>query len=74
MLSCRILYAVEVEYAHKWAEAIGQSLYYSRMTGKKPGVVLIMREEGDQRFARRSRAVAQQQGVRVWTVKPRELE
>ncbi|MFH1027609.1 MAG: hypothetical protein V1791_06370 [Pseudomonadota bacterium] len=44
MLSCRILYAVEVEYAHKWAEAIGQSLYYSRMTGKKPGVVLIMRE------------------------------
>lgn len=67
-------YAVEVEYAHKWAEAIGQSLYYARMTGKKPGVVLIIRENGDQRFARRLRAVAQQQGIRVWTVRPRELE
>lgn len=67
-------YAVEVEYAHKWAEAIGQSLYCARMTGKKPAVVLIIREDGDHRFARRLRAVAQQQGIRVWTVNPRELK
>ena len=28
-------HAVEVDFAPKWAEAIGQSLHYSRMTGKR---------------------------------------
>lgn len=65
---------MEVGYAHKWAEAIGQSLYYSSMTGKKPEVVLMMLEEGGQSFAGRLRTVAQQQGDRVWTVRQRELE
>ncbi len=66
-------YAVEVEYAHKWAEAIGQSLFYAKMTGKKPGIVLIMREKGDERFAKRLRTVAGQEGIKVWTVRPHEV-
>jgi hypothetical protein len=35
-------HAVEFDFAKKWAEAIGQSLYYSLQTGKRAGVVLIM--------------------------------
>jgi len=33
--------AIEVEWAHKWAEAIGQSLNYAAVTGKQPAAVLI---------------------------------
>lgn len=45
-------YAIEFEFAHKWAESIGQSLYYSKMTGKKPAVALIM-GRGDMKYYRR---------------------
>lgn len=34
-------YAIEYDFAKKWAESIGQSLHYGRMTGKLPGIVLI---------------------------------
>ena len=34
--------AVEVDFAPKWAEAIGQALYYSAKTGKKAGILIIM--------------------------------
>jgi hypothetical protein len=43
-------HAIEVEFANKWKEAIGQSLHYSLMTGKKAGIVLIMRKPTDQRY------------------------
>ncbi len=35
------VYAIEVDWTHKWAEAIGQSLLYAAATGKKPGIILI---------------------------------
>ena len=35
-------YAIEVDYAYKWAEAVGQALYYAGMTGNKPGIVLVL--------------------------------
>jgi len=43
-------HAIEVEFANKWKEAIGQSLHYSLMTGKKAGIVLIMRKPTDQKY------------------------
>lgn len=33
--------AIEVDWAHKWAEAIGQSMNYAASTGKLPAVILI---------------------------------
>jgi hypothetical protein len=36
------LYAVEIEFADKWKEAIGQSLWYAMQTGKNAGIVLIL--------------------------------
>jgi hypothetical protein len=43
-------YAIEFDFASKWAEAVGQSLYYALKTGKKPGIVLILEKETDRRF------------------------
>ena len=37
-------YAVEFDFANKWAESIGQALHYLRMTGKKAKVVLILED------------------------------
>jgi len=34
-------FAIEYDFTHKWAEAIGQALHYSLMTGKNGGIVLI---------------------------------
>lgn len=62
-------YAVEFDFAAKWAESIGQSLYYAQKTGKKPAVMLIMEKPGDERFAARLNAVAEKHGITVWTMK-----
>ncbi len=46
-------YAIEYDWAHKWAESIGQSLYYARMTGKKPAVAIIMKSPVDEKYIKR---------------------
>ena len=38
-------HAVEFDFYNKWAESIGQALYYGFMTGKKPKVVLILENQ-----------------------------
>ena len=35
-------YAVEIDWAPKWAESIGQSLYYALRTSRKPAVILLL--------------------------------
>lgn len=40
-------HAIEMDFAHKWTEAIGQSLYYATLTGLDAGIVLILRSPGD---------------------------
>lgn len=42
--------AVEFDFGKKWAEAIGQSLYYSLQTGRRAGVVLILETPSDRKF------------------------
>lgn len=46
-------YAIEFDFAKKWAESVGQSLYYSKLTGKKPAVVLILTSVADYRYVKR---------------------
>ena len=64
-------FAVEVDYAHKWAEAMGQALHYGRMTGRMPGVLLILKKPGDVRYVHRLNTDAEHWGLPlfVWTVK-----
>ncbi len=42
-------HAIEFDWANKWAEAIGQSLYYSFATNKKAGIVIILKKEKDKK-------------------------
>lgn len=37
-------YAIEIDWSEKWAEAVGQALYYASQTGKVPGVILLCRK------------------------------
>jgi len=46
-------HAIEVDFAGKWAESIGQSLFYGAKTKKKPGIVLIIVKEKDIRYYQR---------------------
>lgn len=43
-------HAIEFDWAKKWHEGIGQSLFYSLHTGKRAGVVLIARKRKDYKY------------------------
>ncbi|CAM3726980.1 hypothetical protein [Parendozoicomonas haliclonae] len=40
-------HAIEMDFAKKWHEAIGQALHYAHLTGKEAGIVLILKSHGD---------------------------
>lgn len=46
-------YAIEFDWGYKWAEGIGQSLYYANQTGKRPAIALILRKESDKKYIER---------------------
>ena len=43
-------YAIEVEFANKWKNSIGQALWYGQQTGKQPGIVLILKSNNDYKY------------------------
>jgi hypothetical protein len=58
---CDILtatHAIEVDFARKWAEAIGQCLHYSSHTGKKPAVALIVLDQSDDKYISRVKQIS----------------
>lgn len=61
-------YSIEFDFAPHWAESIGQSLYYAERTGKQPGVVLIMENDGDERYMQRLDLIAVKFGIKVWVM------
>lgn len=67
-------YAVAIDYASHWAEIIGRSKYYAAMTGRKPGIVLILENE-EKDFANMVRlltAIKEDKGWIVWTIRAGE--
>lgn len=60
-------YAIEFDFADKWAESIGQSLYYAKMTGKKPAVALILTELSDYRYVKRVERL--DNGIKIFLIK-----
>jgi len=61
-------FAIEVDFASKWAESIGQSLYYAKKTGKRAGVLLIMeRPTKDKKYLDRLQFIADDLNITVWT-------
>ena len=66
-------YAVEFDFASKWAEAVGQALYYSVVLHKPAGIVLIMEDPvKDQKYLERLMAIVNYLPVpiTVWVMVP----
>lgn len=68
-------HSIEFDFSKKWAEAIGQALYYSSKTGKKPGIVLIINKESGLNNLKKIRTVAKKYGfnIKLWSIKPGDL-
>lgn len=66
-------YAIEVDWADKWAEGLGQSLYYSITTNKKPGLVLLIKDiKKESQFVYRAQIVAAKHDIKVWVINASE--
>lgn len=60
-------YAIEFDFANKWAESIGQSLYYGLKTNKKSGIVLIIEDRNKvDRYIKRLDTVTNQYNIKYW--------
>jgi len=60
---------IELDWASKWAEGIGQVLWYAATTGNNPILCLICTDIKDQdRFIYRAQTVAFRTGVRLWVI------
>ena len=69
--------AVEFDFANKWAECVGQALYYWRQTNKQPAGVLSMANgEIALKYLYRLRRAAYKKGVnmRTYTMKPEQIK
>lgn len=67
-------HAIEFDFAPKWAESIGQALYYGYALNKKPGIVLIIENaDKDQRYINRVKSVAEIYGITLWTMTPNDM-
>jgi hypothetical protein len=64
-------YAVEVDFAPNWKEAVAQSVLYAIMTKKKPAVVLIVENpETELRYLERLKKVTGHLDIMMWWVSP----
>jgi hypothetical protein len=63
-------YAIEIDYGKKWAEAIGQSLYYSYMTNRKAGIGIIvdLKSKSDSRYLKRLYEVTKKLNIKVFII------
>lgn len=67
-------YAIEFDFANKWAESIGQSLHYSISTNRNAGIVLIIEnEKKDAKYLKRLQNIASYYKIKIWTITPEEL-
>lgn len=65
-------YAVEFDFASKWAECIGQALYYGIMTKKKPVCLLIVEKPEDFKYFYRVKKVSDVFKFDLWYIKPKD--
>ena len=66
-------YAIEVEFAPKHYEAIGQALFYALKTGKQAGIVVILENGNDGRYMDRLYLVAKSERIKIWAIVPADL-
>ena len=62
-------YAIEFDFASKWAESVGQSLYYAKLTKRQPAVALILTKWSDIVYLKRLEALTEQTGIKLFVIK-----
>lgn len=67
-------YAIEVEFAEKAMEGLGQAIHYARITGTDPAILLIIETEKDWRYYKRIRRTAKQRGVKLWYITAEQIK
>lgn len=67
-------HAIEFDFGSKWAESIGQALYYSLQTGKRAGIVLILETQDDYRYWLRLNSTIMHHNLPIdtWKMGPEE--
>lgn len=63
-------YAIEYDFANKWAEAVGQALYYAEKTGKKPAIVLILKNEKQKKHLPKAEVLCKKYGIAMGVIDP----
>ena len=61
-------YATEVDFSKKWAEAVGQSLFYAATTNRKPRIILLSGRNSitqDDKYYLRCLVVCRSVGIRL---------
>ena len=68
-------HAIEFDFGKKWAESIGQALYYSIQTGKRAGVVLILEKNSDYKYWIRLNTIIEHFSLPIdtWITAPRAV-
>jgi len=59
-------FAIEVDFASKWSQSVGQALYYGYVLNKKPAILLVVNGKLEDRFVARLVRVAANTGLTVW--------
>lgn len=68
-------HAIEFDFAPKVYESVGQSLYYSLMTGKRPGIVLIIENPDTEcKYVNRLKMIADKYNIDYWLLYSSEYE
>jgi hypothetical protein len=62
-------YVLEFGFATSKYEDVGQSLYYSHRTGKKPGIVAIIKDAKDKKTVKEIQPLLDKHGIRLWRLK-----
>lgn len=65
-------HAIEIEFARKWSEAVGQALDYSMLTSKQAGIVLVLKHAQDETYWQRLKALVNHYRlpIRLWRLGP----
>jgi len=63
-------HAIEFDFASKWAEAIGQSLHYSYMSGKNAGIVLIIEKNEDFKYYNKIKPLCEEYKINLSYITP----
>lgn len=61
-------YAIEIDFAKKWPEGVGQSLYYAHMTNKKPAIGLIIDKDRDEHHYQRLEVLADKYKIKIFRI------